>query len=80
MRCTSAKKILDKINNVYEGCGKVKGVKLQTYIRQFEHLEMKEDEDIVAYFLWFDEILNTLRGLGEKDENSSLVQKILSCL
>ena len=69
----------DKPKNVYEGDNKVKGDKLQTYKRQFEHL-MKEDEDILAYFLRVDEIVNTMRGLGEKVENTTLVQKILKSL
>ena len=30
---------------------------------------MKEEEDIATYFLWVDEIVNTMRGLGEKVEN-----------
>ena len=64
MHCTLAKEISDKLKNVYEGDGKVKGSKLQTYRRKFKHLMMKEEEDIVAYFLGFDEIVNTMRGLG----------------
>lgn len=41
---------------------------------------MKEDGDIATYFLWVDEIVNTMRGLGEKVENPTLVQKILISL
>ena len=41
---------------------------------------MKEDKDIVAYFLWVDEIVNTMKGLGEKVENITLVQNILKSL
>ena len=41
---------------------------------------MKEDEDIATYFLWVDEIVNTMRGVGEKVENTTLVQKILRSL
>ena len=41
---------------------------------------MKEDEDIATYFLQVDEIINTMRGLGEKVENPALVQKILRSL
>ena len=65
---------------MYEGDGKVKGAKFQTYRRQFEHLIMKEDEDIVVYFLRVDETVNTMRSLGEKVENTTLVQKILISL
>ena len=43
-------------------------------------MTMKEDEYIVAYFLRVDEIVNTMRGLGEKVENTTLVQKILKSL
>lgn len=41
---------------------------------------MKEDEDIATFFLWVDEIVNTMRGLGEKAENIALVQRILKSL
>ena len=80
MHCTSVKEIWDKLKYVYKGDGNVKGAKLQTYKRQFEYFTMKEDEDIVAYFLQVDEIVNTMRGLGEKIENPALVQKILRSL
>ena len=65
MHSTSAKEIWDKMKNVYEGDGKVKGAKLQTYRRKFEHLMMKEEEDVATYFLWVDEIVNAMRCLGE---------------
>ena len=80
MHCNSTKEIWDKLKNVYEGDGKVKGAKLQTYRRKFEHLTMKEEEDIATYFLRVDEILDTMRGLGEQVENTTLVQKILRSL
>jgi hypothetical protein len=51
MHCDSAKEIWDKIKNVYEGYDKFKWAKIQTYRGQFQHLKMKEDEDIVTYFL-----------------------------
>ena len=43
-------------------------------------MEMKEDEEIAAYFLRVNEIVNTMRGLGEKIENSVIVQKIFRSL
>jgi hypothetical protein len=80
MHCDSAKEIWDKLKNVYEGDAKFKGAKLQTYKGQFEHLRMKEDEDIAVYFLQVDEIVNTIRGLGENIENSVIVQNIVISL
>ena len=65
---------------MYEGDGKVKGPKLQSYRRHFEHLMMMKDEDILDYFLWVDEIMNTMRGLGEQVENTPLSQKIFTYL
>ena len=80
MHCEIAKEIWDKINNIYEGDDKVKGAKLQTYRGQFENLKMKEEENIAAYFLRVDEIVNIIKGLGEKIEELVIVQKILRSL
>ena len=41
---------------------------------------MKEDEDIAAYFLRVDEIVNAIIGLGEEIEESIIFQKILISL
>ena len=41
---------------------------------------MKEDEDIAAYFLWFDETINAIIGLGEEIKESVIVQKVLRSL
>jgi hypothetical protein len=59
---------------------KSKQAKLQTYRGQFEQLKMKEDEDIVAYFLRVDETMNAIIGLGEEIEESVIVQKVLRSL
>ena len=67
--CKYAKEIWDKIRNIYEGDSKVKAAKIQTYRGQFEQLKMKEDEDITAYFLRVDEIVNAIIGLGEEMKN-----------
>ena len=62
MNCPSAKEMWDKLQTIYEGDSKVKEAKLQTYRGQFEHLRMNEDEDIVAYILRVDQLVNTIRG------------------
>jgi ubiquinone biosynthesis protein Coq4 len=41
---------------------------------------MKEDEDIIAYFLRVDETVNAIIGLGEEIEESVIVQKVLGSL
>jgi len=41
---------------------------------------MREDENIVAYFLQVDEIVNIIKGLGEKVGEPVIVQKILRSL
>ena len=65
MHFKTAKDIWDKIQKIYERDTKFKGAKLQTLISKFEQLNMKEDEEIATYFIWVDEIVNTIRGMGE---------------
>jgi hypothetical protein len=59
---------------------KVKGAKLQNYRLEFEQLRMKEDETVGKYFMRVEEHVNGMKGLGEKIEEPSLVQKILRSL
>ena len=80
MHCETAKEIWDKLKNIYEGDNKVKREKLQTYRGQFENQKMKEEVNIAAYFLRVDEIVNIIRGLGERIEESIIVQNILRSL
>src|SRR3984957_4748976 len=70
----------DKLINSYEGNEKVKDAKLQTYRLKFEQLKMNEDETINKYFLRVEELVNAMKGLGEKFDDSLLVQKILRSL
>jgi hypothetical protein len=41
---------------------------------------MKEDEDISAHFLRVDEIVNSIKGLGEEVKEPVIVQKVLISL
>jgi hypothetical protein len=41
---------------------------------------MKENENIVAYFLKVDETVNAIIGVGEEIEESVIVQKVLRSL
>jgi hypothetical protein len=80
MHLETAKAMWDKIISSYEGHEKVKDAKIQTYILKFEQLKMNEDETISKYFLRVEELVNSMKGLGEKIEEPFLVQKILRSL
>jgi hypothetical protein len=41
---------------------------------------MNENEDIATYFLRVDEVVNSIRGLGEELDQSLIVQKVLRSL
>jgi hypothetical protein len=80
MHLESTKEMWDKLISNYEGNEKVKDAKLQTYRLKFEQLNMKEDETVGKCFLRVEELVNAMKGLGEKIEKVSLVQKILRSL
>ncbi|XP_059078112.1 uncharacterized protein LOC131067887 [Cryptomeria japonica] len=80
MHCKSAKEIWNKLKGIYEGNEKVREAKLQSLRMKYESLKMKEDEDIAAYFLRVDEIVNTITTLGEEVEDTLLVWKLLRTL
>jgi hypothetical protein len=73
----TTKAMWDKLVRSYEGNEKVKDGKLQTYRLKFEQLKMNEYETVSMYFLRVEELVNAMKGLGEKLEESFLVQKIL---
>ena len=41
---------------------------------------MKDEENVASYILYVDEIVNTIKGLGEKVEELIIVQKVLRSL
>ena len=54
--------------------------KLQTHRRKFEQICMKEEENIAGYLQRVDEVVNTIRGLGEDVDEAKVVEKILRSL
>jgi hypothetical protein len=54
--------------------------KLQTHRGQFESLKMKDEENIAEYFQRVDEIVNSIRALGEEIKTNIIVQKVLISL
>jgi hypothetical protein len=47
---------------------------------QFEILRMSEYENITGFFLRVDEIVNTMKGLGENIEEAIIVHMVLRSL
>jgi hypothetical protein len=80
MHFDSAKLMWDKMISSYEGNKKVKDAKIQTHRLKFEQLKKDEDETISKYLLRIEELVNTMKGVGEMIEESFLVQKILRSL
>jgi hypothetical protein len=80
MQLDSTKEMWDKLISSYEGNEKVKDAKLHTYRLKFEQIKMNEDETVNKYFLKVEDIMNAMKGLGEKIEDTFLVQKILRSL
>jgi len=59
---------------------KIKEAKLQTHRPKFEGLKMNGDESIEEYMHRVNEIINSIRGLGEKIEYFVIVKKVLHSL
>lgn len=58
----------------------MKRAKLHVYKGQFEGLKMEKDEKIEDYFLWINEVINIVRGLGETIDDLGIVNKVLRTL
>jgi hypothetical protein len=80
MHCDSTKEMWDKLNIIYEGDTRVKDSKLQIFIAKFEQLKIKEDENMEAYFLRFDEIVKSIKVLGDEIKEWVIVKKELRSL
>jgi hypothetical protein len=80
MHLETAKAMWDKLISSYEGNDKLNNAKLQTYRVKFEQLNMNEDETVRKYFLRVEELVNSMKGLGEKIKESFLVHNILRSL
>ena len=50
---------------------------MQTFSLLFETLQMKKEENIAAYFLQVDEIVNSTRGIEVNINEESVMKKVL---
>lgn len=80
MHCKFSKDIWDKLEGSYEGDDNVKKSKLQTHKVRFEILKMNENKNSVGFFLRFNEVVNTIKGINEKVDEVMVVQEVLISL
>ncbi|KAK2458009.1 hypothetical protein QL285_005216 [Trifolium repens] len=78
--CESAKEAWDILAQSFGGAEKVKEVKLQTFKRQYELLQMEESESIGDYFTKVTRLVNQIKGCGEVLTTKAVVAKILRSL
>ncbi|KAJ0038815.1 hypothetical protein Pint_23465 [Pistacia integerrima] len=77
---TNSKQAWDTLRNSIMGVEKVKKVRLQTLRPEFESLLMKESEVISNYFTRVLMMVNQMKRLGERSEDSHVIEKILRSL
>ncbi|GAU25674.1 hypothetical protein TSUD_266010 [Trifolium subterraneum] len=77
---TTSKDAWDILQKSYGGDAKVKKVKLQALKRQFELLEMKNDEAIADYFTRVETLTNQMKNCGSTLSEEEMVEKVLRTL
>ena len=77
---STAKEIWDKLEVTYEGTFRVKELKINLLVTQYEVFKMDESETIIQMYSRFTNIINSLKALGKIYTQSELIQKILRSL
>ncbi|MCI24580.1 hypothetical protein A2U01_0045765, partial [Trifolium medium] len=78
--CESSKEAWDILAQSFGGAEKVKEVRLQTYKRQYELLQMEESEIVADFFTKVTKLVNQIKNYGEVITTKSIVAKILRSL
>ncbi|GAU46623.1 hypothetical protein TSUD_284710 [Trifolium subterraneum] len=77
---TTSKDAWDILQKSYGGDAKVKKLKLQALKRQFELLEMKNDEAVAEYFTRVETLTNQMKNCGSTLSEEEMVEKVLRTL
>ncbi|GAU36721.1 hypothetical protein TSUD_318190 [Trifolium subterraneum] len=77
---TTSKDAWGILQKSYGGDAKVKKVKLQALKRQFELLEMKNDEAVAEYFTRVETLTNQMKNCGSTLSEEEMVEKVLRTL
>ncbi|GAU34373.1 hypothetical protein TSUD_217130 [Trifolium subterraneum] len=76
----SAKQAWDILATYYEGGEKVKGVKLRSYRRQYELLQMDKNDSIGSYASRVQGLVHSMRSCGEEITERMMVEKVMRTL
>ncbi|GAU41499.1 hypothetical protein TSUD_13810 [Trifolium subterraneum] len=77
---TSAKECWDILEKGHSGNDKLKQVRLTTWKRQFELLQMDENESIAEYFNKITNITNQMKSCGSTVSDGDMVEKVIRTL
>ncbi|MQL86524.1 hypothetical protein Taro_019062 [Colocasia esculenta] len=78
--CKSAMEMWEKLRITYEGTDKVKEIRIDILLTQYERFQMQSGESKTHMFSRFTDITNRLAGLGKTYEIGDMVKKILRSL
>ncbi|GAU19312.1 hypothetical protein TSUD_335980 [Trifolium subterraneum] len=77
---TSSKECWDILEKGHSGNDKLKQVRLTTWKRQFELLQMDDNESIAEYFNKITNITNQMKSCGSTVSDGDMVEKIIGTL
>ncbi|GAU32209.1 hypothetical protein TSUD_277890 [Trifolium subterraneum] len=77
---TSSKECWDILDKGHSGNDKLKQVRLTTWKRQFELLQMDENESIAEYFNKITNITNQMKSYGSTVSDGDMVEKVIGTL
>ena len=76
----TAKAAWEKLKSLYGGDEKLKKVKLQTLRKEYEMIQMKEDESVSIYFSRIVMLTNQMKACGESLTDLQKIEKVLRSL
>ena len=79
-KATRSKEAWEILESYHTGGEKVKQVKLQSYRRKYEMMQMEEDQKVSDYFSKLIAIVNQMKTCGENITDQMVVEKVLRSL
>jgi uncharacterized protein with ATP-grasp and redox domains len=79
-KATKSKEAWDILASYHEGGERVKKVKLQSFRKQYEMLQMDEDQKVRDYFSKLLAIVHQMQNCGENITDQMVVEKVLRSL